>query len=73
MANSEEYRKQLDLLFQEIEEKTKLLEQATAERRAEFIAGIIHDKDISKYLRSLPPETRIKLIEGLLRAAFPED
>jgi hypothetical protein len=60
-------------LFQEIEEKAALLRKANAIKGAEFLDGLIRDKDASRFLKQMGPEKSVRFLEGLLELAFPED
>jgi flagellar motor switch protein FliG len=69
MAGSDEYRRQLDILFQQMEEKAKLAQQAKAAR----VANILNKKSIQRTialmarLRKISPEEMAKILEMDLR------
>lgn len=77
MANSDQYRRELDIVFQEIEEKEKLQRRARTDERLKFLAAIADDRDMAamflKGLKDLPEEECKRRLKRLIDCAFPED
>ena len=73
MDNLTRYKKELDLIFQELDEKEQLQRQAESLPYAEFIVGLLRQRSIEKLLRSLPVEDRKKLIDDCWQAKLAHD
>ena len=63
MDNSDLYRKEFDLIFQEIEEKERLQRQAESEPRAEFILRLLSNKSMQNLLASVPVAQKKEIID----------
>lgn len=72
MDNTKRYRKELDLIFQSMDEKEKLAEQARVLPRAEFIIDLLSRKPIQKLMQPLSADERKQVIEACLQARFPD-
>ena len=73
MDSAERYRKEFDLIFQELDEKEKLAEQAKSDRRSVFITKLLGYKSIQDLLAAMPVEDRIQFIDECVRRKFPLD
>jgi hypothetical protein len=71
MDNAAKYRKDFDLVFQELEEKEQLQRQAESQPRDEFKQLLLKQKSIQELLKSVPLEDRKKILDSFLAAKFP--
>ena len=67
------YKNELDLIFQEIEEKEQLQRQAESLPYDDFIVNLCRYKSIQELLHAVPVENRIKIIEACWQAKLAHD
>jgi carboxylesterase type B len=73
MKDVERYRKDLDLVFQELDEKEQLQRQAESQPYAEFIVGLLRYKNIQDLLRSMPLDDKKQVIDACWQAKLAYD
>ena len=73
MDSAERYRKDFDLIFQQLDEKEQLARQARSEDRATFILKLLSYKSIQDLLAAMPNSARSEFIDECLRRKFPPD
>jgi hypothetical protein len=72
MNDGERYRKEFDLIFQEMEEKEMLQRQSIVNDRAAFINKMLGYKAMQDLLKYMPVEKRKDFIDDCLRLKFPD-
>ena len=73
MDNAERYRKELDLIFQGLDEKEQLRKQAESQPYAEFVNDLLRHKSIEELLQAVPVEDRIRFIDTCWQAKLATD
>lgn len=73
MKDVERYRKDLDLIFQELDEKEQLQRQAESQPYAEFIVNLLRYKNIQDLLRAMPLEHKKQVIDACWQAKLAHD
>lgn len=71
MDNAAQYRKELDFIFQEIEDKKKLQRQATTKEMIDFIVRLTERKRVQRLFEVLSPEERRAFVQAAVRKQFP--
>ena len=73
MTDAQRYQKELDLIFQELDEKEQLQRQAESQPYAEFIVNLLRYKNIQDLLRSMPLEDKKQVIDACWQAKLAHD
>lgn len=68
MDNAERYRRDLDLIFQELDEKEQLQRQAESRPYVEFINDLLRQKSIQELLLAVSVSDRAKIIDACWQA-----
>jgi hypothetical protein len=73
MNKVDRYKKDLDLIFQELDEKEQLQRQAESQPYNEFIGTLLGYKNISDLLLSVPLESKKQVIDACWQAKLAHD
>jgi hypothetical protein len=73
MKDVDRYKKDLDLIFQELDEKEQLQRQAESQPYNEFIVTLLGYKNISDLLRLVPLEDKKQVIDACWQAKLATD
>lgn len=73
MDKADKYRKEFDVIFQEIGAREQLQRQAAGQPRAEFVCNLLANKRMKNFLETLSIPARKEVIDACLAAKFPSD
>jgi hypothetical protein len=72
MDAADRYRKELDLIFQEIDEQERLQHQIESESRGEFILRLLSFKGVRRFLETVPPDQYPEIIQACVQRRFSQ-
>lgn len=73
MKELDRYKRDLDLIFQQLDEKEQLQRQAASQPYNEFIVALLGYRNIRELLSKLPLEEKKQVIDACWKAKLAND